>query len=490
MNHKVAVIGLDGMSWPLLNKLFEYNAMPTLRRITKNSSNGVLVSTIPPLSPLAWTNIASGVNPGKHGVFNFIRFTKNYETRIMSSEYVCYPRLHEMVALKGLKSVCINQPITYPLIKIKKSMVISDWIAPRLDCYPKSLQKYMHNYASYALDRKIRDNIRFLPKLYEYTKKRVDTVNRMMKQLDWDLFWVIYSEPDVISHFYYKKVIRGDISLLKIFEALDETIKKASELSDIILIVSDHGFAEYKFLFCPNCFLDRLGLISKTKKQIIKKPADIHVKHHKLQFNLPTNFYNLFSIEPLRTFVKKTLKLISKRNIKIQTAYVDPKRSKAFLTSDHGIHVKTNTDINTIESELRKLNFIKQVFVREKIYNGAYVKKAPHILFTYKEGYTTRSGSVLGRILQKFPTYKHHRDGIIIVHGQDVEIQKLGRIVTCDIVPTILNYLGLPLPNDTDGKHIPCIPVKQIKPKTFNYLNHWQLIKKIHQVKRKLSKIS
>jgi len=88
MKKRVAVIGLDGMAWHILHRLFTYDAMPNLKKLSEKSLKGVLKSTIPPCTPPAWTSIATGVNPGKHGIFNFITLNENYETRLVTSEDV------------------------------------------------------------------------------------------------------------------------------------------------------------------------------------------------------------------------------------------------------------------------------------------------------------------------------------------------------------------------------------------------------------------
>jgi len=103
-----------------LKDFLSSSVWPNLKRVVRKSVRGVLKSTILPLTPMAWTSIATGVNPGKHGIFDFVKFDESYNTRLVTSFDVKYPRIHEMVALKGLKSVCINQLLTCPVIKIAR----------------------------------------------------------------------------------------------------------------------------------------------------------------------------------------------------------------------------------------------------------------------------------------------------------------------------------------------------------------------------------
>lgn len=71
-NHKVAVIGLDGATFDLLNPWINQGKLPTFKKLMDMGCWGPLESTLPPLSPPAWTSFMTGKNPGKHGIFDFI----------------------------------------------------------------------------------------------------------------------------------------------------------------------------------------------------------------------------------------------------------------------------------------------------------------------------------------------------------------------------------------------------------------------------------
>lgn len=145
---KISLIGLDGMSWKFLNAIFEFGAMPHLRKLCSNGMRGILKSTIPPYTPPAWTSIFTGVNPGKHGVYGFHdvrRISKGFKFSLASSLSVKYPRVFEMLSMHGLNSIVINVPLTYPLqaISPKKYIVVTDWAAPKIKAYPENiLSKY------------------------------------------------------------------------------------------------------------------------------------------------------------------------------------------------------------------------------------------------------------------------------------------------------------------------------------------------------------
>jgi len=495
MSKRVAVIGLDGMAWHILHRLFTYDAMPNLRKISEKSLKGVLKSTFPPCTPPAWTSIATGVNPGKHGVFGFITLNENYETRLVtSSEDVKYPRIHEMLALKGLKTVCINQPLTYPIIKISKNcQVLSDWLGPKLTYYPEKLEKYAKNYPLY--DPKIleRGDDESLEILYEDTEKRVETVNQMMEELDWNLFWVIYSVPDGLFHKYYEDVLKGRKSILRIFKSLDKTFEEANKLADLTLVVSDHGFCKYDYVFNINVFLEKLNLITKTRKRTLRNLGDFgrFKKPKPIRYiPIPPKLYSLFSLKPIKKTIKKIYKTITGKDIRAQLLiYVDPFKSKAFAKPDFdlGVHVNDEKVLETILSELEKLEFITHVWKREEVYQGPYTNKAPNIIFTpdFDHGFSyDRTNLISSQILVESLHYNHHPDGIIIASSDEIKPKEIGEIQTHDIVPTILNYLELPLPANTDGTPL----IGKPSQKRYDYLKHWKLIKKIQTVKTKLAR--
>ena len=67
------LVGLDGAAFEIIDPMLREGKLPNIRRILKEGARATLVSSTPPLSPIAWTSIATGVNAGKHGVYDFAR---------------------------------------------------------------------------------------------------------------------------------------------------------------------------------------------------------------------------------------------------------------------------------------------------------------------------------------------------------------------------------------------------------------------------------
>ncbi len=70
---KVLVLGFDGMDPRLVAEYREQGLMPGFDRVLENGGQLVPLGTaMPPQSPVAWSTFITGLDPGGHGIFDFI----------------------------------------------------------------------------------------------------------------------------------------------------------------------------------------------------------------------------------------------------------------------------------------------------------------------------------------------------------------------------------------------------------------------------------
>ena len=69
---KLLVIGWDAADWKVINPLIQDGKMPALKKLMERGVFGNLKTLDPPLSPMLWTSMATGVRPYKHGIGGFV----------------------------------------------------------------------------------------------------------------------------------------------------------------------------------------------------------------------------------------------------------------------------------------------------------------------------------------------------------------------------------------------------------------------------------
>jgi len=70
--HKLIILGIDGMDPQLLTRFMQEGKMPNFAALAAKGSFRQLTTSIPPQSPVAWSNLITGMNAGGHGIFDFI----------------------------------------------------------------------------------------------------------------------------------------------------------------------------------------------------------------------------------------------------------------------------------------------------------------------------------------------------------------------------------------------------------------------------------
>lgn len=71
-NKKVLILGFDGMDPKILKQLVDEEKMPNFKRLMIEGDFKPLKTSMPPQSPVAWSNFITGMNPGGHGIYDFI----------------------------------------------------------------------------------------------------------------------------------------------------------------------------------------------------------------------------------------------------------------------------------------------------------------------------------------------------------------------------------------------------------------------------------
>lgn len=82
---RVVIVGLDGLEPKLADKFMAEGVLPNLSKLASDGSYSRLGTTLPALSPVAWSTFQTGVNPGAHNIFDFLTRDKRHCLPLLSS---------------------------------------------------------------------------------------------------------------------------------------------------------------------------------------------------------------------------------------------------------------------------------------------------------------------------------------------------------------------------------------------------------------------
>ncbi len=149
-NRSVIFVGLDGADWQYLDTLMTRGVMPNLRELVATGHGGVLTTIHPPLSPLVWTTMMTGVSPLEHGILDFTRISSaNGAQEPITSDERLRPAVWNMVDQNGGSTAVIGVWATHPAEEIR-GLIVSERVTgafgntrllPAGAVYPSSRRK-------------------------------------------------------------------------------------------------------------------------------------------------------------------------------------------------------------------------------------------------------------------------------------------------------------------------------------------------------------
>jgi Tfp pilus assembly protein PilF len=121
---RVIFVGLDGADWSLLERYAGDGTMPALARLTREGASGTLTTIHPPLSPLIWTTMLTGVSPLEHRILDFLRVNAASGKREpITSDERQMPAIWNMASYAGKRVGALGFWATYPAEAVNGLMV-------------------------------------------------------------------------------------------------------------------------------------------------------------------------------------------------------------------------------------------------------------------------------------------------------------------------------------------------------------------------------
>ncbi len=485
MAKRVIVIGLDGATFKVIRPLADQGFLPNLDKIMQTGAHAVLESTLPSLSPVAWTSMITGTGPGKHGIYDFVRreakegestmrFTSGADRKV--EPIWRYLNRHEKTA------AVVNVPMSYPPDAID-GILVSGMDAPHMNCEMTSPPEFKQRLLSIAPDYGIelavkrehhKKTAKFIDAATKIEAARAKVTLALMDDKDADFIMTVFTSMDRAQHLAMRdfshyatqdanpKTDPVTASYMHADAIIGEVINRLDS-EDTLLVVSDHGFARVRRSFSMNKWLMEKGyLILKdiTPKEQPQKSG--------LLSKIASRIASITGVNRtgIRDRLDDTPVLVN----------VDFSKTKAFSFGS-APSVFLNPDVvdadtmwslaDEIRNELAKLidpETGKPVFLMVKTardaYIGPYSNAAPHVVPEFQPGYVNEQmllsdygflepGPFLTSI--EGPGGNHEPEGIFMAYGAHIKRGEFGTFSIVDVMGTACHLLGVPIPQNIDG---------------------------------------
>ena len=485
----VLLIGWDGATFDIIEPLIAQGRLPNIASLMKDGVWARLKSTIPPLTPVAWTSISTGVNPGKHGIYDAMVYIPALKkiTFVNSTLRKIKP-IWSILSDHRKKVGVMNIPVTYPPDEVNgfliSGMFTPDGVADFI--YPPGLKAEIENkFGRYRIDCAQDDN----PSIYLKSILDVEVDFRekaasyLMDRYALNFFFVVFMASDRVQHFYWKYLDPshpehhkyGD-AIAVVYERMDQALgrllKKTGSDTNV-LIVSDHGAGPLTSAFFLNNWLIKNGYLyfkedpaiafnkkrpSRVKSQLIKSikkviPSAILDKikprgdgAHQEEINL---FYSLIDWDKTVAFSEG-----AGGGIYINPETVKPEKYNEVLSRIiQGFY-------NLTDPYGKKV--VKNVYQKNDIYSGEYLVNAPDLTVICNEGYQIIAPNEFLYFNKEYEdtlflshrwSGRHEEHGIFLLKGPAVKKNiKIDGCRIIDIAPTILYLMNEAIPEYMDGK--------------------------------------
>jgi len=506
--NRVLVIGLDGAPFPLLAKWAAAGLMPTLARLLERGVGGTMRSTMPPTSGPAWTSFATGMNPGRTGVYDFLyRRPGSYVFPPVNSSMRSGRTLWRLLSDSDLKIGVVNIPISYPVEQVNGTF-ISGWMTPYFAkdyTWPPGLgaeiEAKVGDYRIYPSETfSPRASKSFFEASDELLELLTNTNLYLMGRDDWDLFMTVYFDVDRILHQLWHAIDEGhpwrsrkggsaiaelEAPVLRYFQKLDADIARviAKAGDDVtVMLMSDHGMGRASRFVVLNNLLVELGYL-KLDSDLPTRLKAFALRHgfslrnvHRLVDRLGVakhaEYKNVYSFDSvLKRFFLSFHNVDWDRSSAYSfgrhygSLFLNVKGREPHGSVDAADYERTRDEIAAAllawrDPELGR-PLVSRALRREDVWHGSRLGEAPDLILLPEDDADIFYGlSDFGSSRIWDETYRYsgmHRDnGMFVAAGPHVSRARgggaAGNPAIVDLAPTILYLLDREIPADMDGR--------------------------------------
>jgi predicted AlkP superfamily phosphohydrolase/phosphomutase len=504
-SYPILVVGLDGGTFDLMLPWIEQGHLPHLGRVLRSGARSRLESTIPPITPCAWSSFMTGKNPGKHGLFDFIEPDGDRGFRFTNASFRDGETIWGCLSRHGRRVGVVNVPMTYPPEPVN-GFLISGLDTPHEHSaymYPVEIRHELKETGiRYRIDQQHLGNMRTnarrrqqLASIFDAETSRTAAMRQLSDRRDCDFRMIVYGATDQVQHHFWHFMDethdKFDAEGAKEFRhAIRDTYMHCDEqvglLLDecdedtIVIVMSDHGFGPMTNVrLRMNQILRDAGLLTFEEaagpgkmKQAIAGWLD-KLLRSTLSSDMKRTIAGLFP--RLRVWFENLDE--AKIDWTKTSAYVNEAYRSSPAIWLNRLQAMSDAEIRLLRERIEVIMLslvdpktgglvISNCHRPHDIYHGPHTAKAPDLLPSWWEDGFLLDQSAPGKNAPpaverstapleggvEFAA-SHRLDGVLMMSGGPIQKELAfegARII--DVAPTVLYLMGLPVPDDMDGR--------------------------------------
>jgi len=515
---RVLIIGLDAADLDLIKPWVDAGWLKHIGNVLNRGSFAPLRSTIPVMSPPAWTSLISGLNPGKHGIFDFVRLAPgSYHIVSTRRDQTTYKTIFDYASEYGKFVLALNVPMTYPPIPVNGIMV-SGLGAPVSGqfTHPRRLRDELLEWG-YQIEPETEfapgREQQWLIELARVTRSQTDAMLRLMERTPWELGMIVYRAVDEVETFFWhhmdpthplhdpEQAARFGPAILKVHRLLDEEIGRLMRMAGpetTIVLVSDHGGGPLHREVFLNVWLEQQGWlkrrIPRSSEHWLRQLAiTLGITRERLSPRLNSAFWIWLRQRIPITWQRR----LAPSTINLLADSVDWSKTKAYSFGNIGqIYINLRgrepqgivapgVEYESLLDEITTALFqltdngqpvVDAVYRGKDLYHGPYADYGPDLNVIMRGmSYVAQSWrEMAGQQIFASPgsnfTGIHRPLGLLAMCGPTVSNHgRLPEVRIVDVAPTIMCLLGIPTSPEQDGRIL-----TEFLSKTFAEQSHQQ----------------
>ncbi|MBL9125783.1 MAG: alkaline phosphatase family protein, partial [Planctomycetaceae bacterium] len=466
---RTVLFGLDGATYNVLDPLLERGVMPNLQRLREQGVRCELESTPLPITPQAWTTLATGRSMGHHGIHDFVRVERTDAgvfLRFNTARDRQVPTLWRTLSDHGKRVTALNyfglapaEPVNghtmpgfVPGRYLKRSSYPPDLFA--------RLEKVPHfDVSVLGLDLDIeREGLAEMPpeRWFEWISLHIERERAWFSALEYlmthepsDLTAIVFDGVDKIQHLAYRyldprcrpaKPTAWETQVIDLcdqyFRQIDDFLGRTLEIVGPwgrVFIASDHGFTACREIVYINKYLHDLGHLTWSGEVAEDQSESIVVERL-------TKYMGVYDWSRTRAAA------LTPSCNGIYILNVPPAEYHAFrerLISE--LLALRGSDGCQVITEIKK---------REEWFAGPWMGRAPDLTLTLRDhGFLSVLNAAQPVIDRTAPVGTHHPQGVL--WGVGPGLKRNATVERCnilDMASLLTHSVGLEIPAEYEGK--------------------------------------